>query len=566
MCSLLLSTTMVAGMAVGSVQAEDATVNKAFEAFEEPVTVKCVMGYSEATKEGVTPSNCYWNEACKEYFNIDMEWLWEVPNEQYATKLSAALAAGQYPDILKCDFETYHYLLESGALADLTDVWEEYASPALKKAYAMAQDSMDSVTVDGKLMAIPYANDPMISMMTTYYRTDWLENVGLEMPTNIEELTAVIKAFRDNDPDGNGEQDTYALALNGTDGLTSYFNAFGAYPKCWIEKDGQIVNGLIQDETKEALDWLRELYADGYIDPEFATLSYEQMQSLVADGKAGIRSGQWWEPDGNHIMQSIANNPTATWGVQGIIGKEAGDVGRSQMSENGISAYNVVLVTASEEAKIAMIKMLNLFYDCYFWNEEDGSSLPWYRRAYSGDSEEYQAIEAKDYAWYLPVNLWNPVGTYQEFLDTTVAYNTGEISTLLSGGSETTEQNYLKIIDAFKKGYFEGMTDTEVELYVNGFKTALTRMTTEELGQCSIDIISSAKEAGNYVLNVFYGSETETGVAVASTLDDYAQEYMCKYIMGTEAEDSWDGFVSGWLAMGGEDWTNEVNEAYNAIH
>lgn len=43
-------------------------------------------------------------------------------------------------------------------------------------------------------------------------------------------------------------------------------------------------------------------------------------------------------------------------------------------------------------------------------------------------------------------------------------------------------------------------------------------------------------------------------------------EYLCKYIMGTVSEDSWDEFVDEWLAMGGQQWTEEVNESYDKIH
>ena len=66
------------------------------------------------------------------------------------------------------------------------------------------------------------------------------------------------------------------------------------------------------------------------------------------------------------------------------------------------------------------------------------------------------------------------------------------------------------------------------------------------------------------MLNRFYGAETETGNAVASTLNDYATEFVNKYIMGTNTE-TWENFVSNYNAMGGEQWAVEVNESYAAL-
>ena len=544
--------------------------SKAFEAFDETVTVKCVMGYSESTKEGISPSTCYWNDVLLERLNIELDWLWEVPNDQYNTKLSVSLASQQYPDVLQCDYETYNYLLESGALADLSDVWEEYASDALKESMDLPSDPLGSVTVDGKLMAIPYASPEWATMYCNFYRTDWLENVGLEVPTTIDELTAVIKAFRDDDPDGNGEKDTYALALGGgpfanNGGLTSYFNAFGSYPTAWIEKDGEIVHGMIQDETKEALDWLQGLYAEGYINPEFATWSAEQMQTAVADSKVGYISGQWSLPDGKYISTSQENCETATWGVSAVLSKEEGKVGYTQSSENLISSYNVVLASASEEAKIAMIKMLNMFYDYNFYDETGASGWEWFDRIYDKESEEYKAIDAKHYSWWLPVTIWNANDNLRKHIAATNLYKTGEVDLYLSKGSDITQNGWYRHAEYLHKDRSELTTEEDVEKWIAAYLRGLTRISSDLIGPCSIEILYGQEVAGEYVRNVFYGNETETGIAVSSTLTDYATEYVCKYIMGTAGE-SWDEFVNGWLAMGGEEWTKEVNEAYYATH
>lgn len=549
-----------------SEETADDGVNKAFAAFDDTVTVKVVMGYTESTLEGVRPSTCYWNDFLMKEFNIDLDWMWEVPSDQYDTKLSIALASGDYPDILQCDYETYSYLLENDALADLTDVWEEYASDQLKASFETDGPSVfDRVTEDGKIMAIPYADDYWHYMNCVYYRTDWLENVGLDVPTNIDELTEVIKAFRDNDPDGNGEKDTYALALGGNNpfssssGLLSFFNSFGSYPNSFYEKDGQIVHGMIQEETKGALDWLRGLYAEGYIDPEFAVLSDEQKSTQVANNERGIIAGGWYTPDQGYMIDAMRNCETAMWTVRPVLGKEAGDIGYSGGTENNISGYNVVLSTASEEAKIAMIKMLNAFYD---YNYYDGTSgLDWPQLSGDEESEDYKAYVERHFSWWLPVTCWDMTYNYRYCEEMTNAYETGEFTYFLTQGSADTEAFLNLCFDALKTDRSQVPAES-MELWYVVYLNALTRLNTDIYGDCSISILHDEMVEGHYVADVFYGNETETGTAVASTLLDYATEYVYKYIMGTTSEDSWEEFVSGWLAMGGEDWTNEVNEAY----
>lgn len=558
---------LVLAMGLGTLSAmAEGTVNKAFKPFENTVTVKAVIGYVEGAN-GHKPSNNYWGDVLRERLNIDLQWLWEVPTDQYETKLSVTLASGSYPDILQCNFQTYNYLKEAGALADLSKVWEEYASEPLKNSY-ISSKPFENCTEDGKLYAIPYANDPATGITVMYYRTDWLANVGLEKPRTLDDLTAVIKAFRDQDPDGNGEKDTYGLALHerpfsGEMGMSPIFYAFGSYPNAWIKRDGQVVRGLIQPETKAALDYLRTLYAEGYIDPEYATLNYEQTKARLADSKLGIFSGGWYSSDNGLCTQTLENCETASWEVQAMVGQEADKPAIALMDENEISSYNVVLITASEEAKIAAVKMLNMFYDKHFYNsvEEGGSGYEWYARLYDNTSEEYKAIAARDNTWWLPINIWPANATVATWKAMSSTYATGNLDPYLFGQ----DVDWSKFIEYAHYNREDMKTDHDKEWWINGAGKKLSRIDTETT-ECATAIIDRLRNEGNVELNVFYGPETNIGVAVSSTLADYAEEYINRYIMGLEAEDSWDAFVANYQKMGGEAWAAEVNEAYNAIH
>ena len=73
------------------------SVNPAFAPFEETVSVEVVGSYSVNDATGLKPSNMYWNDFLLEHLNIKLDWIWEVPSDQYGQKLSMTLASGTYP-------------------------------------------------------------------------------------------------------------------------------------------------------------------------------------------------------------------------------------------------------------------------------------------------------------------------------------------------------------------------------------------------------------------------------------------------------------------------------------
>ncbi len=562
--SLFLALVMVLCLAIAPALGEQST-KSAFEPFENPVKVKVVVGYSEADipSSGALPSQCLWNDIVKEYLNVEFDWLWEVPSTQYNTKLDLSLASGQYPDILKCDFNTYCYLKDSGMLADLTDVWNEYASDALKETFS--QYLYFNTDENGELLAIPYASNPASNVQCNFWRTDWLKNLGMELPTTLDEFTTVVKAFRDNDPDGNGEKDTYGLSFYsdpfGVDiSMMPIFNAFGSYPNAWIEKDGKIVRGAIQPETKEALDYLRELYAGGYIDPEFATYSQDQLKVDVANGKIGQYGAMWYMPDYGTVIDSMINDEKATWSAAAMPGKTADAPAAMCCPEKIAGSFNVVLKTASEEAKIAMIKLLNLFYE---WQFPSGT-IQFAYNTLDHDTDEWKAMSARHYGWWMPVNIWHPGSNYAkvDLVDNYMA--TGEWD--LTIYNETNQKFWTDKLDLLKNGRAACTTDDEIKAYATAWAYAVTRFNSEYAGTCSLTICDNLVKNGNTVANVYYGSETDTGIAVATTLNDMVVQYICRYVMGLENEDSFDTFVENWNAMGGATWTEEVNAAYAATH
>lgn len=154
----------------------------------------------------------------------------------------------------------------------------------------------------GELVAIPINSDVMSVVKLIYIREDWLENLGLELPTTFDELEEVARQFTFNDPDQDGKDNTYGFAFNkylsdAFGGMNGVVYAYNSYPNEWIkDDDGNLVNGDILPETRNALIKLQEMYAEGLINKEYVAMDNSAMLEDIVSDKVGIVFGEWWAP------------------------------------------------------------------------------------------------------------------------------------------------------------------------------------------------------------------------------------------------------------------------------
>ena len=169
-----------------------------FGKYEEPVLVTGVMEYTSLTDDRIpkdtTPDNQAFMASAKEKLNIDFQYLWKAPPEQYEQKLGIALASDELPDIMKVYANDYHMLKENEQLMDLTEALK-YASPALKEFIERDPSVLESLKDDCKIYAIPQYSDKRRTMNVMYIRKDWLDELGLQVPKTVDELENVAKAF-----------------------------------------------------------------------------------------------------------------------------------------------------------------------------------------------------------------------------------------------------------------------------------------------------------------------------------------------------------------------------------
>ena len=232
--SLLLGAVMVTGMLGGcsgsevpketaqgsgdSSQTPTESVADPNAKYEEPVTLTSFFEISPTiasifTEEGI--QNSYYTKQQEEQTNIHIDYLWYASDrpEDAEQKKNVAIASGEIPDFMLVDSAQLALLAKSDLInKDIYSVYEAYASDTLKQWTVQQGESvLDSATYDGKIIAIPLVDSAIDAASFLWIRQDWLDKLGLERPTTMEELYDVMVAFKTQDPDGNGVDDTVGL-------------------------------------------------------------------------------------------------------------------------------------------------------------------------------------------------------------------------------------------------------------------------------------------------------------------------------------------------------------------
>ena len=340
----------------------------------------------------------------------------------------------------------------------------------------------------------------------------------------------------------NGGKDTAGLGttssvLSTNFALSAYFQMYGAYPNKWVMRDGKLMNGIVMDEMLDALNGLKTLYDNGAIAPDFATWNSDQFVERVASSQVGAAFGTYYIPAWP-LNESKNMTPESDWAEINLANLD----GKSNPAINQVSIqhFNVVTKDAPENAEEALIKLLNL-------------SLV----ANSNSTSDKAVFEGKDLAkngasiFYLPVYMYyaTPWHDYRERIWN--AYETKDDSGLIT---DVEREWYGYMCDWMEDG-------NEAENLATAWGMYASRLT-EDMG---IGVGLAIQESGTGEQSYFYGPATATEQRASSTLTDMAVSFIIEYIMGQKTEADWEGFKQSWNKMGGEAWTNEVNEQYASI-
>lgn len=223
---------------------------------------------------------------------------WEQVRSGWDEKKSAVLASGDLPDVFLTGLTDSDIVTNIENFYSLDELIKEYC-PNITRMFSEEPDTKSiSVFPDGKMYSLPqvrmYRPESYNVMMINQ---KWLDQVGMKMPSTLDELERVLVAFRDRDPNGNGKQDEIPLDWNkGRElfNISSLCGAFGVVDDMSgdmaVVKDGKVSFLFARDEFRRLYIYLNRLYKEKLINSEVFTQDYSQMEARSQDPSA-VRVG-----------------------------------------------------------------------------------------------------------------------------------------------------------------------------------------------------------------------------------------------------------------------------------
>jgi putative aldouronate transport system substrate-binding protein len=382
-------------------------------------------------------------------------------------------------------------------------------------------------TFDGKLYGLPQtwpATDPLSYL---WIRADWLKALNLQPPKTMDDLTKIIEAFVNADFDKNGVKDTVGIACGK---IVIYLNrgiftGFGAYPDFWVEKNGALVWGGVDENNKKALAFMNDLYKRGYVDKEFVSYTDTDMLEAFINGKCGVFYSPHWYISNTIVLSTIDPNADL-WAVP--LPTADGKAARSPLNPANVG-YTVVNSKFSNP-EIAL-KMFNLFVFCL-----EGRDGTWW--CFNPPAGGTNANDMSSFA-----RIVSPWLNYDAYESLRKSYEAGWDRSLINAAADL---------------YWGPMQNPET-------KWGWDRLSSPELPNPAFKRLKEIVDAKSYFYDAFTGMPSTYMQDRWQTIQDEQLVAFTKIITGDlDVNAGFDAWVRTFNSMGGERITREVNDWYKS--
>lgn len=530
----LLSLVLTLGLILSSFAVANAEAES-----EEPVTIRLLR--TEQTfwfPEGEDIRDNVLTRFMEEKLNCKFDVVWTTDN--YETTLNMMIASNSLPDFFEASVGQMSDLYEFGLIQPVGQYFDEYLSDAVKQEILWNNNTqLIGCTFDEEYYGFPCTSDFMDDLPVLYIRQDWLDKLNLEFDPShftLDDFITICDAFTNMDPDGNGQNDTFALALNedsvGYTGIRVIGHALGLHTNIWEkDEDGSFYFTDNRDEIKPVLKIMQDMYAKGYIAKDYISANVTEQ---LSSGKCGMEVGVFWQALSE--PQTVAKaDPSVKWVVYPIPQNPEG--GYNMQTE--VHSTKFLTVNSEFEHPELAVKYMQLWYE--MWRGE-------YSDYYHGlNATTYNEVQ-EDFKFYPPF-WWDP------------PLKNAEISNKLVKALETGDDSYIegdaeagKILPHIRS-YLAGEEDWYgFAQYYNHIQAIQT-----------VHKYYGSTDASKYTFNLMGTVPMDSDYAgIKSLLDDLHDEYFNKIVMGADLDSTFAEYQNQWVATGGDELTEYYNDWYAA--
>lgn len=494
-----------------------------------------------------------WNEQyltayIRETLNISLEFT-TFTDSQWDTQFTLMLTTGELPDLfVGTQTGDKGEINKLGAQGFLLDFAEYMDCMPNYQALAEAHPMWAAYQQDGEghiygLSRLFPSRLGLTTGLTTYVSKTWLKNVGMEMPTTIEEFYAVAKAFKEKDANGNGDpNDEIPIAWNQDNGyrLTWLLAAsFGIYNgpsggNMMADENGKVYASFNTENWKAYLKFMNRLYAEGLLDETCFVQSNEEMREKSASNRVGFISD--WTGIFN-AMKGADKSLLGEWvPVVGLSSEYNGNSIDFTMGNAGYGGGARTFASAKTEHPEAVAKVVD-----YFLREEAVIICDYGKEGVTFD--------------YVEDAFGNKLPSYTGYWE----------------GKYETEAAYaktLKLDEAFKlvrssaeNAVVENASDEMLEQMINDPNYLYTEQAVKEYALRQADRLVSP-----YPDLLFTADESTERASLLTDIGSYRKAMETAFIIGeTDIDAEWDAYLAELEAMGLSRWVEIEQAAYDRM-
>lgn len=275
-----------------------------------------------------------------------------IPDAEYYNKLNAMVASGDAYDMIRTLQYDVNMYVPQGVFTALDELIDQYG-PNIKRI--IPEEIFEKLSYQSKVYGIPSVN--YSGKLGFSVRKDWMEALQLTAPKTLDEFYEVLKAFKAYKPEaypyGGYEFNQTSPFLN----FSMIFGAYGIQPAFNTLKDGKIHTGVISQEYKEGLKFIKKLFDEKLIDPEILIDKADQGREKLLQGKLGSFTA-WWSIVPTVLMEQYKMkevDPNAEWLLVEPVSGPGGDKG--MMSWGDVSG--MISISTNCKEKEAAVKFLD---------------------------------------------------------------------------------------------------------------------------------------------------------------------------------------------------------------
>ncbi len=446
----------------------------------------------------------YWEEL----FDVNLEIEWLNYNE-YPKKLNSLISTNSQPDVTQIisTNNTFYYpiftqAIEAGNFLDMTPYIFE-GDNALAKTNAVMknwpQTFWDQATYNGGIYILPRSNAELAKESGIMVRRDLMKKYGFEEePKTMDELKDWIIGLSKAATEGEGQK-VYGIEFWGEDFMhakvKAYATAFTGQTDWGIDENGEFQYMQFNPKYIDFLNWMKDLYDAGAIDPEFAlgndTTSKFKAGNSVTFLNAWYNFNQSADLTSNKIFDKSTPDTYEAWELMPVQGPEAYAV-----TPNSTDIDSCIAISAScSEEKVK--KIMEVFngteeaYPGYNIVMKDGVEGIHYQLLEDGTRDTSpEGMGEKRTAGY--VGAWNQI-----FLKTDVDQVTDKF--MRDGAKRASDENIQRVKDVkeFIVNYMDesGLKNEITNLQSETYNNQWTMLTDDVNTMCTQYVMGQIGEA-----------------------------------------------------------------------